>query len=110
MICIAANCDNLLSGRQVKFCSDNCRNKTNVSRWRINTKAKLVEYFGGSCQRCGYNKSMAALHFHHMGNDKLFGIATKGRTRSWEKLLAEASKCELICANCHAELHHSGVV
>jgi hypothetical protein len=28
----------------------------------------------------------------------------KGRTISFERLLAEARKCVLLCANCHAEV------
>ena len=64
-----------------------------------------MEYFGGKCTLCGYCKSLAALQFHHPDNNKEFGIASGGYTRSYEKALAEAEKCILICANCHAEEH-----
>ena len=47
----------------------------------------------------------AALQFHHPNNDKEFGIAAEGFTRSWEKVKAELDKCILLCANCHAEAH-----
>ncbi|WP_125916732.1 hypothetical protein [Hymenobacter coccineus] len=26
--------------------------------------------------------------------------------RNWDVIVAEASKCELLCSNCHAEVHH----
>jgi hypothetical protein len=45
------------------------------------------------------------LQFHHTDRKaKLFGVAMKGRTISFERLLAEARKCLLLCANCHAEV------
>jgi hypothetical protein len=30
------------------------------------TKEKLIEYKGGKCQICGYNKCTSALEFHHL--------------------------------------------
>ncbi len=30
----------------------------------------------------------------------------RGLTRSLDKIRAEASKCDLICANCHREKHY----
>jgi hypothetical protein len=55
--------------------------------------------------RCGYSKSVAALHFHHTDDNKEFGVA-QGFSYSRAKMVKEAEKCELICANCHAEEHH----
>jgi len=98
-------CENELSGRQKKFCGTKCKNKSNVTTHRQRMKRKLVEYFGGECVRCGYSKTYAALQFHHHNDDKDFGVAAKGITLSWDRALAEASKCQLICANCHAEEH-----
>lgn len=86
------------------FCSDRCRNSFNVAATRRNNKRRLVELFGGECVRCGYDKCLAALQFHHLG-DKSFGLAAEGQTRSFERLVEEAEKCILICANCHAEEH-----
>ncbi|MFK4979881.1 hypothetical protein, partial [Klebsiella pneumoniae] len=37
------------------------------------TKQKLVDYKGGSCQDCGYDKCLDALEFHHL-TEKEFGI------------------------------------
>lgn len=71
---------------------------------RRNIKRRLVEHFGGKCIWCGYSKSVAALQFHHPNDDKEFGVGD-GASRSWEKQFAEAQKCVLICANCHAEEH-----
>lgn len=78
-----------------------------VTRCRQNLKKRLVEHFGGECTKCGYSKSINALEFHHEDpKQKSFGISTNKTTRSYAKLLAEAEKCNLICANCHRELHY----
>jgi len=74
-----------------------------VAKRRRKVKSMAIEYKGGKCQVCGYNKYPGALDLHHVG-DKKFGIADKGYTRSWEKVKAELDKCVLVCANCHREI------
>lgn len=77
-----------------------------VDKRRKKLKEMAVEYKGGCCSRCGYNKSVAALEFHHKDpTQKDFGIASKGYTRSWEKVKIELDKCIMLCANCHREIH-----
>ena len=42
----------------------------------------LVEEAGGKCQKCGYNKSIWALSFHHNDpTEKDFGLSTGGLSR-----------------------------
>jgi 5-methylcytosine-specific restriction endonuclease McrA len=80
-----------------------------VTNSRRKLKQKSVQYKGGKCNRCGYNKCLDALEFHHIDrSDKEFGIGTKGATRAWEKLKIELDKCELLCSNCHKEEHSIG--
>lgn len=68
------------------------------------TKEKLIEYKGGKCQVCGYNKCASALEFHHLDpSQKDFTIS--GGTKSFENLKPEVDKCILVCANCHREIH-----
>ena len=76
-----------------------------VAKRRRKIKALSLEYKGGKCQICGYNKYQGALDLHHLNQeDKKFGIGDKGYTRSWEKVRAELDKCILVCANCHREV------
>jgi hypothetical protein len=75
-----------------------------VILWRKRTKIKLIEYKGGRCEICGYDKCMRALSFHHKNpNEKDFSIS--GKSLSFEKLRGEVDKCMLVCSNCHSEIH-----
>jgi len=77
-----------------------------VAKRRKKIREMAVEYKGGKCMLCGYNKCIQALEFHHIGNtEKDFGISDKGYTRSWERVKKEIDRCILVCANCHRELH-----
>jgi len=58
------------------------------------------------CKDCGYNKNPHALQFDHLRDKKAnvsdlirsdYGIKT-----IWE----EIGKCQVLCANCHAETTH----
>ena len=70
-------------------------------------KQMAVEYLGGRCESCGYDKCIAALEFHHKDPSKKdFSVSTDGTTKSWEKLKAEIEKCSLLCSNCHREEHY----
>jgi transposase len=81
-----------------------------VSRRRRRVKQILVEEAGGSCRLCGYDRCVAALHFHHLEpTDKRFSLSHRGVARSLERARAEARKCMLLCSNCHAEVE-SGFV
>lgn len=83
------------------------RNSQRVTDHRRNTKKKLIEYKGGKCEICGYNKDCPSVyHFHHRDPlEKEFGISGKGNTKKLESLKREADKCQLLCSNCHAEVH-----
>lgn len=76
-----------------------------VTKRRRTLKIKAVEYLGGSCSICGYDKHPGVLDFHHIEPQlKSFGISSGGFSRSWEKIQSELDKCVLVCANCHREI------
>ena len=80
-------------------------NSCMVNRRRAGMKAKCIEYKGGRCILCGYDKCERALVFHHRDpTTKKFQICS-GHSRSWDSVKAELEKCDLLCANCHAEQH-----
>jgi hypothetical protein len=77
-----------------------------VRKRRLKIKQMAVDYKGGKCEKCGYDKCIDALEFHHLNeSEKEFGIGEKGHTRSWEDIKKELDKCVLLCANCHREEH-----
>jgi len=77
-----------------------------VHKRRKKIRLMAVEYKGGKCSLCGYNKCIDALEFHHADSSgKDVGISDKGYTRSWSKVKEELDKCVLVCANCHREIH-----
>lgn len=73
-----------------------------AAKWEFVKSAKL----SAGCCKCGYNKHHSALEYHHIRGNKLRSIAAS-MTSSWDKLLAEISKCEVICANCHNIVHYN---
>lgn len=78
-------------------------------RWqekaRRERKALLVAQCGGKCATCGYDRCVAALEFHHRDpTTKRFNLGKDNLLKAWSLVLAEAQKCDLLCANCHREL------
>tara|TARA_R110000824_G_scaffold288652_1_gene477106 strand:- start:324 stop:644 length:321 start_codon:yes stop_codon:yes gene_type:complete len=74
----------------------------------IKRKLKLIELKGGGCEICGYSKNLAVLTFHHTDpNTKLFNVELNNiANHKWQKVLKESKKCQLLCHNCHHEIHH----
>lgn len=68
-------------------------------------KKMLIEYKGGKCQHCGYDKCMRALEFHHLNPEEKDFHLSKNLSKSIASLKSEADKCILLCSNCHAEEH-----
>lgn len=92
-----------LEGRGYYRCK-RCRAER-VSDRRRRVKQILIEEAGGQCVLCGYGRCVAALHFHHVDPaTKSFHISMQGVSRSIAAARAEAQKCVLLCANCHAEV------
>lgn len=69
-------------------------------------KQKAVSYLGGKCSKCGYDKCLSALEFHHLDpKTKDINPSQLMRFVSFDKLKSELDKCVLLCANCHREEH-----
>lgn len=91
------------NGKTHAWCKD-CNNSISLEKHR-GVKQKAIDYKGGKCVNCGYNKYSGALDFHHIDpTTKDFTISDL-RTYSWEKIKIELDKCICLCKNCHAELH-----
>lgn len=126
LICL--NCGKELTGQQKKFCCKQCKmeyykkerdGKSYNSEYSQKKDAhgyylkyKLILARGGKCERCGYDKNIAALQFHHINpEDKSFTLDARTIERkSDEEVIEEFNKCQLLCANCHMELHHPELI
>lgn len=95
--------------RRKNNCSGHCKKCVKEQTVIRGRKLKLdcIEYKGGKCQKCGYDKCQAALDFHHRNpNEKDFPICQRYGSRKFnDKIKKELDKCDLLCANCHREEH-----
>jgi len=81
-------------------------NAEGVKRHRNKKKQWCIEYLGGKCARCGYDKCAAALEFHHRNPEEKEFQFSQYQKASYERLARELEKCELLCSNCHKEEHY----
>ena len=58
----------------------------------------------GKCVRCGYDKCLKALEFHHLNPSKKDFTISNDHFKLLDAV-NESKKCILICSNCHKELH-----
>lgn len=74
----------------------------------LERKATLIAAAGGKCKDCGYCKTNRALSFHHRepAGKKFCLSINEIWSRSWDVVLEEAAKCDLLCMNCHMELEN----
>lgn len=96
--------------------------KNSTKQWRENNPEKVKKQQRQYCKKikkyiqnyklskgcaiCGYDKCAAALDFHHNGKDKTIGTGQAFGSRSLENVKKEIEKCDVLCSNCHRELHY----
>ena len=97
-----------LKGQEIKvngLCKP-CLLDRNAEKRRI-VKEQAVQYLGGCCSKCGYDKCIGALDFHHLNPQEKDVNYSLFKTIFNERLKKELDKCILLCSNCHRELHYS---
>jgi hypothetical protein len=90
--------------RRTMYCKK-CHATFILKRQR-NMKQKCINLLGGKCSRCGYNKFIGALEFHHKDPSTKEMTLSSHRLHSFKKCEEELKKCILLCANCHREIHN----
>lgn len=97
IICDVGLGDNKDNRSTCKRCSQR------INRYR--RKLKCINYLGGKCVMCGFDKYVSALEFHHReSNEKEYQIS-KQMCNNFEDVKKELDKCDLLCSNCHSEVH-----
>ena len=82
-----------------------CTSEQTIERMR-DFKQKCVEYKGGKCIICEYNKCNDALEFHHVNaENKDFTISHLKSYTFDGRVKKELDKCVLVCNRCHREIH-----
>jgi hypothetical protein len=88
------------------------RARKRAAKWRLAQIHKLAQ----GCADCGYNTNAYALQFDHVHGEKKQAVSDLIRSDyGWNTIKEEMSKCEVVCANCHAirtkerGQHHSGL-
>lgn len=86
---------------------DNETRKHQKTILRRSMKLQAIKLLGGKCCKCGYDKCIDALEFHHENQEEKEFKLGSGNTMSWKEYKKEALKCILVCSNCHKEIHAS---
>lgn len=71
-----------------------------IERGEIHDRVMSIKLERG-CVDCGYKSHSAALEYDHLpGTDKKFCVSLCYH-RTWDEVVDEIAKCEVVCANCH---------
>jgi len=86
-------CEHVESGIKIKKWKCCACTVDYSSLYRKRQKMKCIEYKGGCCELCGYNKYMGSLDFHHIDPLlKNFSIGGSGVQKGWDILKKEIHK------------------
>ncbi len=89
---------------QCRTCHNKQNAKANKKRHQVR-RAKLLTLLGNKCKHCLQMFPHVAMDLHHLnpkGKDFSFNNL---QGRAWSRVITEAKKCILLCANCHRIEH-----
>lgn len=90
-------------GHKKKVCGK-CHNQYTKERYR-EKRDKVLEYMGGKCVSCGFDKFKSSLDIHHISPKEKDINFSSYRGWSWDRIKEEVDKCVLLCKNCHSAYH-----
>jgi hypothetical protein len=76
--------------------------------YRLRNRQYIRDYLSDKpCRACGYNG--IARQFHHRGDDEKTDAISRlvSIGASIRMIDDELAKCDVLCCNCHQELHHA---
>ena len=87
---------------ECKYChSQNSKNKYYRNKQILNTIKSQ-----GKCEKCGYDRCLEVLEYHHKEPEfKINGVSKLTTHYNLQVGLNEIEKCILLCSNCHREFH-----
>lgn len=99
--CKDTNTENFFPGTPY-YCKT-CWNQRTYKKQKETVLDYMLSRGGARCQQCGYDRCIGALEFHHRNPTE----KDPSWNRGWkiDKLKIELDKCDILCANCHREVH-----
>ncbi len=82
------------------------RRNTINRNWSARQTALMREAKEAPCADCGIQYPPWVMQFDHVRGAKEFNLAN-ARKIGLARIRAEIEKCDVVCANCHAERTHS---
>lgn len=84
-----------------KTCANEYQRDYNT-KWRKRVRTELDTAKDVPCVECGNIFPPECMDFDHVRGEKLFAVGLAIRSpMSWDRLLREIEKCEVVCSNCH---------
>lgn len=97
--CKVPGCDKSHYG--LGCCKSHYKSEQRKQRWEF-----IIQMKGGCCQRCGISYHYSVYDLHHRDpTKKEFSIGLDIGNVSFERLIEEVDKCDLLCSNCHRLTH-----
>lgn len=85
------------------------KDRQNSLAYAKKMRAYLISQKNKPCTDCKIQYPYYVMHFDHLGLEpKLFNLSQKMYSK--RKIIEEIAKCELVCANCHAERTHRRLI
>jgi 5-methylcytosine-specific restriction endonuclease McrA len=72
-----------------------------ITEFRQKRKRKIINLLGEVCSQCGGVDSLEVDHIDP--STKSFTLSGNNLNKSWESILEELDKCQLLCNTCHTE-------
>lgn len=75
--------------------------RNSTRRYRLARKQKAIALLGGKCVHCGTTERLQFDHINRDRTDKKKVVAYMVFSASWDDVLKELQKCQLLCFPCH---------
>lgn len=100
------NKEHTILNSRCKICSNDRMNQLRKERFEQVAQYKTER----GCKICG-EKRHWVLDFHHRNSDEKEKTISRmiSKNMTWDKILQEIEKCDILCANCHRDYHWKNI-
>lgn len=84
------------------------RFRESIASRRARVREAIAEYKRRPCADCKQSFHPCVMDFDHVDGEKVQAVSKCGTDGwSWERVMSEIEKCEVVCANCHRMRTHN---